>query len=45
MLILNSKAVPISRVAKELDLPLHQIDTFTKWKVSLYKSADRLHQR
>ena len=26
--------VPISAVAKELSLPLHQIDTFTGWNVS-----------
>ena len=35
LFILNQGTVPISRVAKELALTLHEIDTFTKWKVSL----------
>lgn len=39
------KTVPISLVAKELDLSLHQIDTFTKWKVSIYDSTGKLNQR
>lgn len=30
----ESLQVPISAVAKELSLPLHQIDTFTGWNVS-----------
>lgn len=27
------REVPIARVARELCLPLHQLDTFTGWKV------------
>lgn len=35
----KSLQVPISAVARELSLPLHQIDTFTGWSVSRIKVA------
>jgi len=33
----EKKLVPISETAKELNLPLHEIDTFTKWGVTLLR--------
>jgi len=36
----NMIAVPIQAVAKELALPVHNIDTFTGWLVGLYYRHD-----
>ena len=34
--VLNMGTVPIAKVADELGLPSHKIDTFTGWHVSIY---------
>lgn len=37
-LFANILSVPIAKVAEELSLPLHEVDTFTGWKVNLSES-------
>jgi hypothetical protein len=38
-LAVDGYIVPIKSAAQELSLPVHEIDTFTGWNVSLYPDS------